>query len=629
LIHLFVACFELFFFAYLPARVIFHSATTSPKLSEAVIYLVVGWAMLGTFSLFVSILGLPPEVSVIAPFAISVFGMSKLRSQVFSIIFQNQKPTIALVIGIFGISVPLLSSVRMGFGDYPAIFFGMDTPYLLTQVHALTQFDEFPPPSLGLFDNNSAGFVYHYGAQSMAAILSRLSGLHPHQALFLFLVPVLLIGMVCLYLNLIRAIYKPIKVPILLGILIVVFLVSIPSGLFFELFNNWRHGLSFFANPETYFYTYFEYIPNLFGWFAMILVLFFALSPNDRSLEKLVIATMGLLVIFKAPAFVGIGSGLGLWAMWQFFTKKNVRPLVISLAALVLSLVVYGTLMMPFGANEATQTGGLIIEPGFLFNRIHRTHLFKYVPLVVPLIVVLLIHRKTTSIGASLPILFFWIGPWIFGNIFVWEAIDTDGMRRIGDLKQMLHFAGPIVFPVFFASILGGAWRVFDQRQRWLVFILVGLMASPNLVHKGYHLWKVGTKSIWTHQYVDNRGIAPALMAISPVGEALSVTNSYTYPTKDEREDNQYQLPAIFGHRWFGVVFNPTERQHPEANMRYKIQKVFRERKWNPEALLYAKKHGWSHLLIDKEAPYPENIPGGPIFENKRYLVYRFSDLGI
>src|SRR5262249_19173337 len=69
--------------------------------------------------------------------------------------------------------------------------FNVDTPYYLSQVHALARTEIYPPFSL-----NTLGFVidYHYGVQLSAALLTRFSALPAHKTLLWIVVPMFLLG---------------------------------------------------------------------------------------------------------------------------------------------------------------------------------------------------------------------------------------------------------------------------------------------------------------------------------------------------------------------------------------------------------------------------------------------------
>jgi len=124
------------------------------------------------------------------------------------------------------------------------------------------------------------------------------------------------------------------------------------------------------------------------------------------------------------------------------------------------------------------------------------------------------------------------------------------------------------------------------------------------------------------HEFVDNRIIADALKEI-PVENSVLVTNDVRYPAQNfVRKNNQMQLPAIFGHQSYA------------CNLRYEVGAFSAERRKEQQMLTYKEwqhkelnriieNRGWTHLLIHKNYPHPEDIPHEMVYENKDYAVYR------
>lgn len=99
-----------------------------------------------------------------------------------------------LVAGILAsviLSPIAITFVHMAPGAFPPVFYNIDTAYFLEKVHALASTNGYPPPSLS---NLGIARTYHYGTQAMAALISRSSGLLPHHALFLVVLPLLAAG---------------------------------------------------------------------------------------------------------------------------------------------------------------------------------------------------------------------------------------------------------------------------------------------------------------------------------------------------------------------------------------------------------------------------------------------------
>ena len=82
-------------------------------------------------------------------------------------------------------------SLMMGIGEYPPVFFNIDTPLRLTQAYEIYQLTEYPPESLtmmGVFR------PYHYGGPAAAATIAEITGLAVHKSMFFVVLPIVLVA---------------------------------------------------------------------------------------------------------------------------------------------------------------------------------------------------------------------------------------------------------------------------------------------------------------------------------------------------------------------------------------------------------------------------------------------------
>jgi hypothetical protein len=116
----------------------------------------------------------------------------------------------------------LLSPIAITFfymapGNFPPVFYNIDTACFLEKVHGLTAAISYPPESLG---NVGVRRTYHYGTQAIAALISRSSGLLPHHSLFLVVLPLLTGGVLAAAVLVARyvapALPRSVAVPLLL-----------------------------------------------------------------------------------------------------------------------------------------------------------------------------------------------------------------------------------------------------------------------------------------------------------------------------------------------------------------------------------------------------------------------------
>ena len=186
----------LYFFAYLPILVTCHDHTRDPSIYEAIVYLVFGWAILAVVAALLTTAGFRPELCTLLPGTILIIGFCFYGPRLFHVDSQSGHHIVIVILGSILIAMPIFASFLMGSGSYPKMFFSIDTPYYLFHAHALLNFDVFPPPNLGLFDPTHEGLAYHYGTSMMAALLSRVTGIPIHQAMFIYLMPLLLMAMI-------------------------------------------------------------------------------------------------------------------------------------------------------------------------------------------------------------------------------------------------------------------------------------------------------------------------------------------------------------------------------------------------------------------------------------------------
>jgi hypothetical protein len=175
------------------------------------------------------------------------------------------------------------------------------------------------------------------------------------------------------------------------------------------------------------------------------------------------------------------------------------------------------------------------------------------------------------------------------------------------------------------ATILGltVVWDASRKRLNTAVLLYLGLLFALPLAHKTTHALIYLVRPALGHEYVDNRPIAEALAQITVEGSVI-VTNDLRYPADNfKRDQRQMQIPALFGHQAYAV--NTSFEPYPEAGERIEEQGKLAKSDWSPEIADLAREHGWTHLLIHKPAPHPDEIPLDKLFENERYAVYRFD----
>jgi len=165
-------------------------------------------------------------------------------------------------------------------------------------------------------------------------------------------------------------------------------------------------------------------------------------------------------------------------------------------------------------------------------------------------------------------------------------------------------------------------WRGSGALRRAVFLLLIGLTVVPPVVVAGRYARVLVRRPRQGHEFVDNRSIAAALAAI-PVEGSVIVTNDLRYPAQGfSRRNRQMQIPALFGHQAFAV--NSAYEAYHFSTEREALQALMQAAGWTREIDEAARRHGWTHLLVRKDYPYPRPIPFDAIFENEFYAVYRF-----
>jgi hypothetical protein len=190
LLLLFVGC-------YLPAFAVFHDHSRRVSLLQSGMYVTISMGGLGVFVILTKVAGVDMNFSLIPGILFSGYALIRYGKHCLPDV-QFPEFNIHLLIAVFISAIYFLNifipGIFMGRGAYPSVSFGPDTLFYLSQVHALIRFDTWPPPTLQ-FLGGAAG--YHYGSQSICALVSRFTGITPHAAVFLVVIPFTTFGILC------------------------------------------------------------------------------------------------------------------------------------------------------------------------------------------------------------------------------------------------------------------------------------------------------------------------------------------------------------------------------------------------------------------------------------------------
>ena len=162
--------------------------------------------------------------------------------------------------------------------------------------------------------------------------------------------------------------------------------------------------------------------------------------------------------------------------------------------------------------------------------------------------------------------------------------------------------------------------------SRSIAVVLCVGMVGPGALSHLYHTYIVSVAPESGHEYVDNRAVADALLHI-PLDGTLLATNDLRYPANDYRRDQrQFQLAGVFGHRNMASNLAYTNNFSEEQTAPYhRANQLFQLQTWPAVEIARLRREvPLTHLLIHKSYAHGDDIPLWMIYENQEYAVYMF-----
>ena len=546
----------------------------------------------------------------------------------------------------------LFASAWMGMGDAPPVFFDVDTPYYLSQVHALARSESYPPFSL-----NTLGVVkgYHYGVQLSAALLTRFGGLPAHKALFWVVMPMFLVGKLAVVWRL-ASIAARNGVPHCLAVLCLLFMVAYPvGGIYFNvlplLFVEPMMALRHFGDvifEVGHFDTGFPMASTLAGSFIAYLT---ALLICDQSLKyrlSAIVITVGCLPIFKSPHFVAIGAFVGSWAIYQLVVLRRTGPLIAAAGALVLGVIslrqVLGGISLQINFDVFEHSAGWLEEIGVFDHAVLLMTVAIYVTVLSALAARQRSMSRAGAVGAkndsdwynnsAQPIQTLTAVPWFFvvvtvpiiclPYILVVNVAKPDGTTF--ETFDTFQWLTPVPWILAFVTLLQVAWvwpLLRREGRRVAGALLIALTALP-VIAKVYESDVLLSNPENWHEFADNGAILPALARI-PLKGSVIVTNDVRYPANAYiRDDKQFQIAALFGHQAYAAVlgYDPS----PDEAERREEQNMLQRPAWDRKLTDIACRRGWTHVLLSKRVPYVRSVPGKLLYDGPGYMVFKLAN---
>ncbi len=511
---------------------------------------------------------------------------------------------------------------RMASGPFPPVFYNVDTAYSLEKVHALVVAQSFPPPSLS---NLGVVRTYHYGVHAMAALISRGSGLLPHHALFLIVLPLLAVGMVAGAVAAARRIAPALPLSLAVPLLLIAtpslarsfsddvgprIWEAATSGRFTLDWINADHVLWGILSNEAQNTDF----PILGGIAAM------AAAPSIGWV--LAAFLIGSSVLFKTTTGIALVTGFMLAEAWQAITSRPHRPTgPMLLVGAVFAATFAAFYLASFDSAVRVQLFPLeyirgIVNAGRPVSG--RGILFDSLWLFLPALIVLTARRETTNQGSA-PLLLMAVAPLLVVNMSRLVHVGKGGLGAgVEDWYQIPHSV-PFLVHAFALSLASKSWRYLGRPRRVAFLLAVALVIAPVVIAAENYSSRLLRVPESGHEFVDNHSLAQALATI-PTDGSIIVTNDLRYPADNfGRDDRQMQIPALFGHQAFSANFS-----YEQIEERRGLQQLLQRPEWSDAISTAARTYHWTHLVIRKDYVHPSSIPLKRIFENDSYEVFQF-----
>lgn len=423
-----------------------------------------------------------------------------------------------VAIAIVCASVPFMDAVYPAYlsslGDYPAIFFNVDSPFHLSQVIALSRSEDYPPASLL---NLGVSYYSHYGTQLFASNLAGWTGVSLHFSYFLLLPLVAIFASffaIYLVLSSRRSSYAK--------------LIIILSPLFyFSVIFQYPSSISKVYQVQG-FGSGFPHISIVLSLsLAWLLVCLETVNNNKKYIYLLFVIFPILFLLVKSSISVSV-----LIFVLCVFLRNGYKSLLVYGTTATVLFYLCSLHLMGGGAASFSYVGLLgKIE----LNPVVLSFLFVLAYLFV------LVIRNQELFFTTLPYFSASIIPLFF--IYSFEMY-LDGVHD-RNIYQFASFSG------FWFAI--GLSKVIDNRkalyERIVILLVFFVSTLPPLINR---LYSLNLSLIDTHRWnevviVDQ--LASCLKDI-PTEKTLLVVNDLAYPASDYRRGGlAHHVAAIFGHQ--------------------------------------------------------------------------------
>ena len=531
----------------------------------------------------------------------------------------------AALLGAVLLSPIVISASLMAPGNVSPVFFNVDTPYALEQVHSLAKATTYPPPSLS---NRDGGRSYHFATMGMAALIARALPATPHQALFAIVLPLLSLGILASAFAAASALAP--KIP--LSAAVPLLIVMVPS--FWYSFADsagpllWTASVSRDMAPVDALLGNYELwgpasiVSQNVGAHMLVLASLAALAKVPSAGWTLPVYLLGTGILVKVSTGVALVAGFLLAQAYRLVSTRQLRAAGAGAAVAAAFLATYAAFWL---LPDTPPDFAVELFPLFHIRRMDERDAllglaFDIAWILLPVLVLAAAPRQASG-GGRMPLLLYAVAPLIVVNVTASIDQRPGGGGASDDWLQVL-LPLPFILHAFVLAFASTRWTGARPAMRAAFIVLVAASIVPSLFVAGRYSRVLLGEPHNGHEFVDNRAIAEALAAI-PLEGSLIVTNDLRYPAQRFGRDNrQMQIPALYGHQAFAV--NYAYEFYELSPDRRRLQTLLQEDTWTDAIVDAARRHGWTHLLVRRDYVHPSPIPLTRIFENQDYVVYRF-----
>ncbi len=328
--------------------IFFKGCNRKIKLFDLPIAIAMGLVIAGFLWVLAIISKVPPKVGVVSTMApLALFVVWKNRQVVTRLIDTSELKDVAyfcFAFLCFG-GLTFIASIKMGQGEFPGMFFNMDSSLRLGHAWNMLYAKTYPPDSIFVWN---AKHAYHYGAPAAVAAISGITQLSMHKAMFLIFCPIVLLGTFSIVYRIVTELCGngfPQKISLLLFAPFVVLgsagynLVKDP-----EVLSNTLTSLTGFANETYNSASYGNGVWDasvLAGFFLLAFSILTSLQMTKSRASVSVVALVMLIVLYKMDMVIPVYVILFV-SMWLNFKAFSFRKLIgLSCLMMVVPFILY------------------------------------------------------------------------------------------------------------------------------------------------------------------------------------------------------------------------------------------------------------------------------------------------